>query len=329
LYGELADILGALRVEGIPVIVLKGAYLAETVYEDRGLRSMRDLDLLVRKCDLSHAEATLFAMGYSRLPGRTADVSRRHHLPPLVRSGRTPVEIHWTIENPTEPFDIDVEGLWARATPASIGGQEVLALSPEDSLLHLCLHTAFHHQFVLGLRGCWDILETTRHFGDRIDWVALQERARRWGVEKYVCLTLSLAKELLGVRVPVEVLADLRPHGFDGRLISLARAEILLRLHAAPVSSQFARMWSAEQIRERVSVLAHTIFPSRKTIRQLYPGCRANHWVYPYYPVRWLYLLRKYVRLAWRVFRDDELRAVIRRENERAQLLNWLKSVAT
>ena len=44
---ELRKALEALQAQDIPVIVLKGAALAESVYGDIGLRPMSDLDLLV------------------------------------------------------------------------------------------------------------------------------------------------------------------------------------------------------------------------------------------------------------------------------------------
>jgi hypothetical protein len=64
LYGELRNVLNAFRDKRIEVIVLKGAALAETVYPNRALRPMSDIDLLVRKEKLTQVEATLLDMGY-------------------------------------------------------------------------------------------------------------------------------------------------------------------------------------------------------------------------------------------------------------------------
>jgi hypothetical protein len=46
---ELSKVLRILQNDGIPVIVLKGAALAEVVYGNIALRSMSDVDLLVKK----------------------------------------------------------------------------------------------------------------------------------------------------------------------------------------------------------------------------------------------------------------------------------------
>jgi len=331
LYRELAEVLGALRREGIDVIVLKGAYLAEIVYGDIALRPMTDVDLLVRKRDLARVEAKLFAMGYAqrRQPHRDEDYSTCQHLHPLTKAGGPPIEIHWTIESPTEPFAIDVEGLWGRARPATVAGVDVLALSPEDLLLHLCLHTAFHHRLALGLRGCWDILETIRHCGNAIDWEQVQRRARRWGVEKYVYLMLHLAKELLGAAVPAQALAGVEPSGLEPRLVALARAEILGQTAAISVSARFAQMWGSSRIRGKASLAVKTVFPAKKSLGRMYPACRDPRWLYLYYPVRWRDLLRNYGRSAWRMARRDEkVTALVQREHERAILMDWLKSAS-
>jgi hypothetical protein len=320
-----------LRSEGIAVIVLKGAYLAEVVYGDVALRSMSDVDLMVRQRDLARVEARLFEMGYAQRENPEADMdyAAHHHLHPLTKPGGVPIEIHWTIERPTEPFTIDVEGLWERARPATIAGVEVLALAPEDLLLHLCLHTAFNHQFLLGLRSCWDILETIRHHGNDIDWEQVQRRARQWGVAKYAYLTLRLAKELLGAGVPASTLTALRPDGFDPRLYAWASAEILAgRTAAVSVSPRFAQMWGTMRAREKAALLVRSAFPSPSAMGRMYAAGGGPHWVYLYYPVRWRDLLRQYGRSAWqRVRRDEAAVALVQRAHERAALMDWLKVV--
>lgn len=49
IYHELNVVLRTLKSEGIEVIVLKGAYLAETIYGHLGLRTMGDVDLLAKQ----------------------------------------------------------------------------------------------------------------------------------------------------------------------------------------------------------------------------------------------------------------------------------------
>jgi len=331
LYQELSQILGVLHDEGIPVIVLKGAYLAEVVYRNVALRSMGDIDLMVRKGDLSRVEAKLLAMGYAQRMQWHIDVdyATHHHLHPLTRAEGVPIEIHWTIERPTNPFTIDIDGLWRRARPARIAGADVLVLCPEDLLLHLCLHTAFDHRFLLGLRACWDIFEIIQHHGPDIDWKQVQDRAREWGIAKYVHLTLQLAKELLGAAVPVQALAALKPNGFQPRLIAWASAEIFAeQTPTIPVSPRLAEMWGARGIREKALLLMKSAFPSPRAMGRMYPAAGDSKWVYLYYPLRWRDLLLQYRGSGWQLIRrNEEAMSLIEREHERAALMDWLKSV--
>jgi|GEM_PF-423048 len=216
LFRELTTVLSGLRGAGIPVIVLKGAYLAEAVYGDVALRPMCDNDLLIPPENLARAEAVLLDMGgvqqqpsrnrnrnlpprhkdtkmaaaparvtsdqfvvgsvptsalWPPVSGQPADIESecemwKHALPVLIRD--LAIELHWTIVSPTGPVRVDAAGLWNRAHPALIAGVEVLSLSPEDLLLHLCLHFSYQDDCV-GLRSLCDVAETIRHFGGEVD----------------------------------------------------------------------------------------------------------------------------------------------------------------
>jgi hypothetical protein len=123
LQAQLCTVLCALRERGIPVIVLKGAYLAEAVYDDGALRPMSDLDLLVPVEALSATEQLLVELGYGPVPRPDVEATRAwcHHLVPFRKQGAASVEIHWTIERPGSPFRIDVGGFWERASRRSRG----------------------------------------------------------------------------------------------------------------------------------------------------------------------------------------------------------------
>ena len=100
LYHELSKVLSLLQNDGIPVIVLKGAALAETAYQNIALRPMGDVDLLVKKEDLYRTEITLLSLGYAvpkRYLRKKLDEKSHHHLPPYVKENRIMVEVHWNI----------------------------------------------------------------------------------------------------------------------------------------------------------------------------------------------------------------------------------------
>ena len=64
LFHQLDIIVSNLNEKNIPVILLKGAHLAEFVYKDISLRPMSDIDILVKKEDLAKVVKIAFSEGY-------------------------------------------------------------------------------------------------------------------------------------------------------------------------------------------------------------------------------------------------------------------------
>jgi len=64
-FQELAGIVQAFNEAGIPVIVLKGAAMAQGTYRNLALRPMSDLDLLVMSELMLRAEELLTQRGYT------------------------------------------------------------------------------------------------------------------------------------------------------------------------------------------------------------------------------------------------------------------------
>ncbi len=329
LYNDLSKILKALQQENIPVILLKGAHLAQIVYSNIALRPMSDIDILVKKNDLPKAKKLLLGLGYS--PFNEIDIATAcassQHLPPMVKQDAPPVELHWTIENPTRPFTIDIEGLWQRARPVSVAGVDTLTLSPEDLLLHLCLHTSAHHQYSNGLRAFCDIRETIRHYRDEINWEELVRRVRQWGVGNAVYLTLHFAKSLLSADVPETLLNELRPKNCTE---SVAEAETLIfsgpdfdrRLFS---NQQACKLFASRSAEETARVFLQRIFLPRETMAQLYDLPIDSLRIPLYYPVRLKDLLVRHTRTVWRIWRrDKETAHHFQQEERRSQFIDWL-----
>ena len=324
---ELREVLEALRRRGISVIVLKGAHLGQLVYRSFALRTMCDVDVLVRRDDLAQAAAILGDLGLvpQYYDVELVDYARHHHLRPMARPGGVSVELHWTIAKPRSPFDIDLAGLWERAQPARIAGVEALVLSPEDLVLHLCLHVAFADQFRAGLRTLWDIREVSRHHRGALDWDVVVRRAQQWGIGRYVYLTLRLAHELLAAEIPGATLAALQPPGFTPEVVGWAKICVFTPEQNSSVSPSMAKLWTSRRLAAKLTVLRQTLYPSRMTMTRIYRVPAGSPRIYLYYLVRWADLLFRYGRHAWGLWRGDhrtqhELRAM----SERAALGEWL-----
>jgi len=132
----LRGILSNFHCRQIPVISLKGPWLAERLYGNASLRVCRDLDLLVRRKDVVAAERLLTAIGFTPA-GHPQDYER-----PWIRED-VRVELHHDVENP-RAFDFGIESAWGRSQLSSFQGIPARLLAPADELLFLCLHGVRH-----------------------------------------------------------------------------------------------------------------------------------------------------------------------------------------
>ena len=105
---QLSEIVRETTKAGYSVLFLKGAYLANCVYEEAALRPMTDIDLLARSHDVEKVQRLLETLGY-RYRGWTEaiDFTGIHHLRPLSRSGSVDVEVHHDLSHAVAPFEID------------------------------------------------------------------------------------------------------------------------------------------------------------------------------------------------------------------------------
>jgi hypothetical protein len=222
----LRRVVDTLDGVGVPVMLLKGAALVDTVYDDPAQREMLDLDLLVPRDRLPDANAALATLGYRPLPAdgdrgnTTGEVHvSAHHDPALVGEEQVvAVELHHHIAIDGEGSAFEIEGIWQRARKAP--GRSHLLPAPEDLLSHVCFHFtrnrlggSYRRRNTGGALGqISDIARLVER--EPIDWDALAAAARGYRLDTRVFLGLFAAREL-GVTVPESALARLQPPGFD------------------------------------------------------------------------------------------------------------------
>jgi hypothetical protein len=324
-YGELHSLLSALKSEGIPLILLKGIFLAEAVYGNPGLREMNDIDVLARPTDLSRVTEILMGMGYVSIQPVCADITleTQHHLPSLVKKGRAVFEIHWNLTRPNENYSIDPAELWKRAVTVQIGGSDALSFSPEDLLLHLCLHTSYQHQFAFGLRPSCDIAATIARFGSTLDWHAVVKRADRWGWQRGVYLALRLSEEFAGADVPAYVLESLRPAEMTEAVLETVCTQILTdKSFASSISAPFAELLVSGRLLDKIRIFRQRVFLPRAIVSVQYSVPMDSLRIYWYYLRRFVDLLRRHGHTLKKYQQNDvPLKALVERTSF---IADWL-----
>lgn len=205
---QLEQALAALHEGGVPAILLKGAYLARHAYPDAALRPMGDIDLLLPASRMRDGRDALERVGYTlRDPEewRAWEMHREHrHPPPLAREGCLSIELHDVIEPTHQPFSLPLHDVWSRAAPVDSQPGSALALSPEDLLLHLATHMGRSHLLGSSLVRVCDVAFWSVQFGATADWDAVMNRARQFGMRRFVYTALELARRSLGASIPEE-----------------------------------------------------------------------------------------------------------------------------
>jgi Uncharacterised nucleotidyltransferase len=140
--GLAARVLALLEARGMRALPLKGAVLAETVYDVESDRPMSDVDVLALD-RWPEAVAALIEAGF-------VEVARGDHAWAFRDpAGSGIVELHRSVVSAPGLFPLDVEGLWARSRRGR--GQLARLPSAEDLLVQLALHAAFQHGLSLSL----------------------------------------------------------------------------------------------------------------------------------------------------------------------------------
>jgi hypothetical protein len=237
-----ARILGELSRRDVRAMPLKGPALARHLYGDVGLRTSRDLDVLVAPGDLTPAGEALAAMGYQD-DGRTHWVDGRPllHVRYVHQAGLPAVELHWRVHWYEQRFS---EAMLTCARPGDDG---VLRAQPADEFAALLLFYA--RDGFAGVRLLADVAQWWDRLGAELGPDALERTvAAHPDLRRPLVAAGEMAYRLAGVptdamRVSGRAsrralrLADVTLRGSDARL----RAELQLAdLLLAPKGGRWA-----------------------------------------------------------------------------------------
>jgi hypothetical protein len=211
---RLRETLRALDGEGIRVVLLKGAAVAQTAYKSVTERPMADFDLLIDASRIEDARRIAGALDWTPASGVAADAAyaEHHHTAPMVDSRGTGMrlELHTGLFISGHPFGLSPDVVRRRARPVDIDGTLVGVPSRAVLMVHACLHFAWSHSMRTGawrtMRDIARLAKDREHVWDEFTRLAVEMRGTTccyW--------TLRLASELAHMPVPERVMQALRP----------------------------------------------------------------------------------------------------------------------
>jgi hypothetical protein len=252
-----------LETRGVRCLPLKGAALAERLYDSPAYRPMADVDLLVLD-DWPTAVALLEKAGF-------ADLGQADHARGFVdpASGAV-VELHWAVTSCARLFPLDLAATWGRCRPGT--GLVKRTPSSEDLLVHLALHAAFQHGLMLRLVQFLDFRRLLER--EPPDLALLSEVAGRARAEGAVALALEAAQAVVGAPLGPALqglVSAWLPSGLRGYVasrLSTDRAALLI-----PSEPPLARVRWELAAGRRMTFIYGTLSPSFPGIsRSTVPG---------------------------------------------------------
>lgn len=216
---------------GIEFIPFKGPALAWSLYESPALRTMSDLDLLVRPAQLPHALDLLVSSGYR--PSANADLSffrGNHELALSSPATGLTIDLHWALAPPWLLHALDPEPFWTRLVCVPVAGGLVRTFAPADLLIFLCVHGAKHSWYPLAWLA--DLVRLIDR--SRFDWDAIAARARSSHSSRILLASLLLAVDVLGASVPSGIVADARANPRASAIASRSHDRLLAASPAPP-----------------------------------------------------------------------------------------------
>lgn len=200
---ELMRILDSTDSLGVEVIPYKGIVLSEVYYGDIALRQSGDIDLFVRKRDVARIKCAVCDLGYAprfTIPEDAEQdyIESGYEWTFDSAAGINLLELQWALQPRFYSVDIDMDGLFDRAANTMVAGRRVKTLSSEDLLLVLAVHAAKH---VWG-RLIWlcDVARILKR--GNLNWDFVRARAREFGIERILHVTLLLTNRFLTTKIP-------------------------------------------------------------------------------------------------------------------------------
>lgn len=273
LLHELQDVIDRLSQAGIGAVMLKGAALIESVYNNIGVRPMLDLDLLIREEQAPQVLQLLIDEGYCQdVEPHSGSALLFENEQLLIKPGIEPVplEIHWHLfDSPYYQQQLDLDWFWEQTTPLKSADKTVLLFTPEAQLLHLFGHLALHHAAKPAILWLIDLAEVLTSYQEQIDWdLVLQKaveyqlvRSLQWGTDQ-------LAAFFLRSPIPSDIVEKIRALPVD------PSETLVFSWHNQPDRSVADFVWSDVALlpgwRQKTRFLFVKLFPSPAYMRSRY-----------------------------------------------------------
>ncbi len=294
MYQVLKKTMEVLKANGIDAIVLKGAYLAEALYKDVGLRLFSDIDLLVKEEQANRAFDLLLNAGFTQ--AKKADQMLEflvknmnyEHLPQLVYKGIS-IELHVRLHGVETKYKFFPQKMWENVEKTKLGGVTVYTPDLSDLLIHTILHLNKH--FCAGeiqFTGFNDIVNILELWRDKLDWEEIIRRSIQYECEDIVFKFLVLVHRNYKAYVPDFIISEYIGYLDDEEQELFEKYLSGFKGEHFSVVGSVNRIKNLDSFPKKIRYVLWMIFPSKNYMIRFYQIKNPNLYLF-YYPCRfWL-----------------------------------------
>ena len=274
------EIVAAFRQVGIEVMLLKGAALSALYYPDPLLRTLADLDLLIKPKDLAASQDIMLnQLGY-RYYSRSAEDEvylrgeRKQNI--WAPDNVHPVEIHFALREEYAGIGFELAEIMWQESGERPYWQETTARIPHlpSLLLHVCAHTSSDWLIQRGrLMHIDDIGKLCAHMQPS-DWQKLSQLVTP-RTARFIYPALAFVGKYTPLAIPDSVIKSLREECPAALLTWLAQAELADVSESNATSRSGLGLQIAQRLSrskaDRLRFWLRSIFPRRYNLAKRYP----------------------------------------------------------
>lgn len=295
LYNAFEIVIKKFQQQNIPVIALKGIYLAENFYKDLSLRQMSDIDLLIHEEDKDLCFDILDELGFYPYDGIRTEETNGHskdliHYKARINKQEISVELHIKIHHLNENYFVPVEELWNNKVQIPDKNYlNVYSLDFNHNLIHLILHLDKHFKSGHIQFTCFiDLVNILNEYIKSMDWAELGLLCKNYRCESIIFKYVILANRYFGIDIPETI------HNEYKKLLRNETSKLFIRyicgytIYKTFVSEYIIDLKSVTESKLKISylLLSKLFFPPKSFLKNKYK-IKYDALLVFYYPYLW------------------------------------------
>ncbi len=279
---SLSDLIDELSILEIPFIVLKGAGLVLTLYDDLALRQMHDLDLLIKKEDLQKIQEFM--------QKQDVIIEEEYYLKQRLKNDlriaykqyppyNIDIEWHWRLtgaEGAMQSIELDLDLLWQGAYYVDLENErkerKILVLDYKRELLYLSIHL-YGHKYEQ-LKHLIDIHLLIMKYADSHNWSEIIKLARDTKCSIAFYYTLLLIYNLFdNEKITEEILNELKPSRLRCYLLEKhlnADSLFIFAREKRAIMHYWVRFLMIQNVKDLIHSMIWLLFPSQEWLIRHY-----------------------------------------------------------